>query len=121
MSYLIFPVSNGENNGIAFITLNAFEVLHEKPFSLVRCEELFELWKILALTIKGHLYPLGMLDPHGNDAEAFGRTDASVFNHEINHSLNLSRGALLLCSVARNLRHHLVPDDLAKPRTRKGN
>ena len=85
-----------------------------------RCEELFELWKVLALTIERHLYPLGVLDAHGNNAEGFRWPHTSVFNHKIHHALNLSRGALLLRSVARNVRDHLVPNNFRKTTTWKG-
>jgi hypothetical protein len=61
-----------------------------------------------------------MLDAHGYYPETFGRPHPSVFNHKIHHALNLSRGALLLCSVAGNVRQYLVPKDLCKTRTRKG-
>src|SRR5262249_25090228 len=95
------------------------KILDEETLVLVAAEELLEFRKVLTLPIECHLDSLGMLDAHCDDAKAFRRTITSVIDDQFYDTLNLSRGALFLRAISRNVLHQDVPDCAIQTRARK--
>lgn len=101
-----FGVADAENDGIAFISLDPFEVLDEEPFAWagVRTEEALEIGVVVQCLAECEVDTVGVPLSHGDDAKAEMGVQGGVIERQFHHTLDFPQVRSLIDRVRRGRR-----------------
>ena len=94
-------VADGEDDRVAFVALDALEVLDEEPLGLVLVEELVEVGAVAQRVAQRAVDAVGVLDAHRDDAEALFGSLFGVLEDQLDDLEDLGVAAVLAGGLIR--------------------
>src|ERR1039458_338680 len=92
----VLAISDADDDCVALVALNPFQILHKKPFTFAGVKKSAEICALLQRLVEGSLNPIHVANAHRNYAQGLIWATSSMFEHERYHPLHFLRRALFL-------------------------